>query len=220
MKLMIVSLLLNLSLNVMAQTVLASNPDTSLSALRLETVVNAKIDYNETMNIESISVERLPTNFDPDETPTSFYCLTTVVASIGEVALTGTVENNILERKSLPLKAIVFNETKDDGQCKLPQFSQNVWYDMSLQVGQSVMSFKGRKRNREYQLDIYSSGILGKVIFKTLENGAPVVLGFDFNNGKVVRAVNELEMAWAIYYKTTADPRMMLQEQGRFVIAE
>lgn len=218
MKTLILTILTVLSFNTWSQ-VLSSEP-TTLSQLDLASQVKARIQYRKIMTVDSVKVERLPVGFDPDVRPAHFYCLTTISASVGEMTLTATVENKTLQQTNLPLKAIIFNASVDDGKCLHPRFTTNTWYEVSLQTSHEQMILKGKKRLQEYQLALSVSSTLGKVIFTQAENGATMVRGFDFNNGKEARTMSELAISWAAYYKAHGDSRIMLQEQGRVTLSE
>lgn len=192
----------------------------SISNLDLNSEFKTKIVYNDIMTLESVQVERVPVNNDPDETPTAFYCLTKVITNVGQITLTGTVENKVLTQEKLPLKAMVLIETADDGHCTKPQFKNDTWYDVSLYVNHEQMIFSGKKQLKEFQLAVSLSSVLGKVIFEQADNGTSMVRGFDLNNGKEVRTISDLELSWAAYYKTSSDTRLILQEQGKLPLSE
>lgn len=191
-----------------------------VSKLKLQTKFVAEITYKSVMKIDRVTMERLPVNTDPDERTTSYFCQTNITSQIGEISFAANVEKKSNVQSKLPLYATVSVESGDDGECRKPQLDINTKYDVSISTGYRPISFKGKKNLREFSLALSLSSVHGKAILAISADGELVIRGFDFNQGKVVRSINDLEVNWAAYYKTSSDPRIILQEQGKVLLSD
>lgn len=211
---------ITLALIFLATPQIFTSQTTDLTKLDLTGQFKAKIDYREVMTVETMKVERKPVGFDPDVTPHEFYCQTTVIANVGDLSVTGKVENTVLEQNAIAIKALITIDSADDGVCKTSAFKTDTWYRVSLSAYHAPLTFKGRKNFKEYILTTTTAFNSGNIIFTQAENGAPVVRGFDFNTGNESKRLNEMKMSWTAYYKAGSDPRVILQEQGELPLSE
>lgn len=173
-----------------------------ISQLKIPVGGEVLINYFATPKITDISVERVPTDFDPDISTHEYYCLTRVAFNLGTVSIRASVKDDVKELENLNYEAVALNETPDDGKCSEPKFT-NVPLDLIPSIYPNGLSFKNSRLGKEFVLALNASG--GKE--------GQVVLTKD----ESVRVINRpvgFDMSWALYYSTGVDDRMILREQG------